>query len=66
MKITAQVHNDAASHDVSVVTGGQSQPLAVPARGSGRGSAVNGGEFLMLAWPPAIAMTCTAKQRALA
>jgi organic hydroperoxide reductase OsmC/OhrA len=49
MKITAQVRNDAASHDVSVTTGGQSQLLTVPAKRSGRGSAVNGGEFLMLA-----------------
>jgi organic hydroperoxide reductase OsmC/OhrA len=49
MKITAQVCNDAASHVVSVTTGGQSQLLTVPAKRSGRGSAVNGGEFLMLA-----------------
>ena len=49
MKISALVRNDTASHDVSVATGGQSQPLAVPAKGGGRGSAVNGGEFLMLA-----------------
>jgi organic hydroperoxide reductase OsmC/OhrA len=49
MKITAQVRNDAASHDVSVASGGQWQALAVPAKSGGRGSAVSGGEFLMLA-----------------
>ena len=49
MKVTAQVRNGGASHDVSVSTAGQTQHLAVPAMRAGRGSAVNGGEFLMLA-----------------
>jgi hypothetical protein len=44
MKITV-----AASHDVSVACGGQSQRASVPAKHPGRGSAVNGGEFLRLA-----------------
>jgi uncharacterized OsmC-like protein len=34
---------------VSVRTGTSSQSLAVPAKAAGRGSAINGGEFLMLA-----------------
>ncbi|MNY44909.1 OsmC-like protein [compost metagenome] len=34
---------------VSVETAGNRQALAIPAKPSGQGSAVNGGEFLMLA-----------------
>ncbi len=49
MKIIAHVRNGGASHEVSVSTGGQSQRLSVPAKSTGLGSAVNGGEFLMLA-----------------
>jgi organic hydroperoxide reductase OsmC/OhrA len=49
MEISATVHNAASGHEVSVRTGGSSQPIAVPAKTAGRGSAVNGGEFLMLA-----------------
>ena len=44
MKITV-----AASHDVPVACGGQSQRLSVPAKRAGRGSAVSGGEFPRLA-----------------
>jgi len=36
-------------HEVSVRTGGSTQVLVVPSKPSGKGSAVNGGEFLMLA-----------------
>lgn len=49
MEISATVTNSASSHDVSVRTGSTSQALSVPAKPSGLGSAVNGGEFLMLA-----------------
>jgi len=48
LKISASVKNTAASHEVSVSTQGSVRPLAIPARPAG-GSAVNGGEFLMLA-----------------
>ncbi len=49
MKITATVRNAHSSHDVAVSTQGSSRTLPVPAREGGRGSAVSGGEFLMLA-----------------
>jgi organic hydroperoxide reductase OsmC/OhrA len=49
MKIAAIVRNDRARHEVVVSTGDARQSLAVPAKPSGPGSAVNGGEFLMLA-----------------
>ena len=49
MQITALVRNAGPSHEVSVTTAGKAQPLSVPAKSSGSGSSVNGGEFLMLA-----------------
>lgn len=49
MEISATITNSASSHEVRVRTGSTSQPLAVPATSTGRGSAINGGEFLMLA-----------------
>lgn len=49
MKITATVRSSATAHEAIVATNSVSQALSVPAKGSGRGSAVNGGEFLMLA-----------------
>lgn len=49
MQISATVNNSSAGYDVSVRTGDTSQSLAVPAKPAGQGSAVNGGEFLMLA-----------------
>jgi organic hydroperoxide reductase OsmC/OhrA len=49
MRITALVKNTRASHEVSLRTDGTEQRLPVPGKGAGRGSAVNGGEFLMLA-----------------
>ena len=49
MEISATVTNSAVSHDVSVRTGAATQSLAIPAKAVGRGSSVNGGEFLMLA-----------------
>jgi organic hydroperoxide reductase OsmC/OhrA len=49
MRIAARLTNRASSHDVTLDTAGRTQPLAVAARPNGDGSAVNGGEFLMLA-----------------
>src|SRR5512144_1166200 len=49
MEISATVRNSASAHKVSVRTGTASQSLAVPAKVAGRGSSINGGEFLMLA-----------------
>lgn len=49
MEISATVTNSASAHDVSVRTGSTSQGLSVPAKSAGPGSAINGGEFLMLA-----------------
>lgn len=49
MKITATVRNSAQAHEVLVATNGAAQTLPVPAKSTGQGSAVNGGEFLMLA-----------------
>jgi uncharacterized OsmC-like protein len=47
--ISAVVRNAGTSHDVIVATGESSQRLSVSAKAAGRGSSVNGGEFLMLA-----------------
>lgn len=49
MLVSAIVRNAGASHDVSVSTDVASQFVPVPAKSGGQGSAVNGGEFLMLA-----------------
>ena len=49
MRIAARLRNRGSSHEVDVATAGKSQPLAVAAKATGGGSAVNGGEFLMLA-----------------
>lgn len=49
MEIAAVCKNTATSHEVEVRTGSSTQSLAVPAKAAGRGSNVNGGEFLMLA-----------------
>jgi organic hydroperoxide reductase OsmC/OhrA len=43
------VQHDTNDHRVAVTTAGNVQRLAIPAKASGPGSAVNGGEFLMLA-----------------
>jgi organic hydroperoxide reductase OsmC/OhrA len=47
--ITATVRNSSTAHEAHVATGGVSQTLPVPAKAGGKGSAGNGGEFLMLA-----------------
>lgn len=49
MEITARVRNGLHGHEVNVSTSGSVQSLTVSAKSSGRGSAVNGGELLMLA-----------------
>jgi uncharacterized OsmC-like protein len=49
MQITALVTNAASGHEVVVRTGTSSQSLRVPPTSTGKGSGVNGGEFLMLA-----------------
>jgi len=49
VKIAATVKNAGARHEVSVSTGGKDQHLAVPSKPAGGGSAVTGGEFLVLA-----------------
>lgn len=49
MKVTATVRNSPKGHETAVATNGVSQALQVSAKISGKGSAVNGGEFLMLA-----------------
>jgi organic hydroperoxide reductase OsmC/OhrA len=43
------VHNSGRDHRATVTTGEVSQDLKVRAKDVGRGSSVNGGEFLMLA-----------------
>lgn len=49
VKISAIVRNSGSGHEVAVSTAGVEQRVAVPAKTAGKGSAVNGGEFLMLA-----------------
>lgn len=49
MKIAAVVKNSQGGHFVEVRTDAAQRPLDIPAKPSGAGSAVNGGEFLMLA-----------------
>jgi organic hydroperoxide reductase OsmC/OhrA len=49
MEISATVRNSQRAHEVVVRTGVVAQTLDVAAKATGRGSAVNGGEFLMLA-----------------
>jgi organic hydroperoxide reductase OsmC/OhrA len=49
MEISAVVSNTPNGHTTIVRTGASSQSLPIPAKPAGRGSGVNGGEFLMLA-----------------
>src|SRR5215475_7514133 len=49
MEISAVVKNSGVSHEVGVRTDRATRMLAIPAKAAGSGSAVNGGEFLMLA-----------------
>jgi organic hydroperoxide reductase OsmC/OhrA len=49
MLITAIVKNSPSAHEIRVRTGTVAQSLIVQPKVAGRGSAINGGEFLMLA-----------------
>ncbi len=49
MKISATVKNGQSTHEVVVRTDAAEQSLPIPPKPVGKGSAVNGGEFLMLA-----------------
>lgn len=49
MEISATVVNSPGNHEVLVRTGAVAHRLQVAPRNDGRGSATNGGEFLMLA-----------------
>jgi organic hydroperoxide reductase OsmC/OhrA len=49
MEISSVVVSSGERHSVAVRTGEIGQALTVPAKPSGKGLAVNGGEFLMLA-----------------
>jgi organic hydroperoxide reductase OsmC/OhrA len=49
VKISATVRNSGTTHEATVTTQGSVRTLSLPARPSGDGSAVNGGELLMLA-----------------
>lgn len=49
MEISARVRNTSNEHAVRVSTAGRDQSLLVPGKTDGRGSSVNGGEFLMAA-----------------
>jgi organic hydroperoxide reductase OsmC/OhrA len=49
MEISARVASTPDAHTVQVRTDAAEKALAVPAKAHGGGSAINGGEFLMLA-----------------
>lgn len=49
MEITACIRNGKGDHRVTVATGGNARPVVIAAKADGRGSSINGGEFLMLA-----------------
>jgi uncharacterized OsmC-like protein len=49
VKISAVVRNAGSRHEVVLSTAGAEQSIAVQAKPAGGGSAVSGGEFLMLA-----------------
>ncbi|WP_395400355.1 OsmC family protein [Pseudoduganella sp. UC29_106] len=49
MKISATVRNSYKIHETRVSTDGVAQSLDVPMKSAGKGSGINGGEFLMLA-----------------
>jgi uncharacterized OsmC-like protein len=49
LRISARVTNSESQHRVIVATNGAERNLAIPPKDSGRGSSVNGGEFLLAA-----------------
>jgi len=48
MKISATIKNELNKNDVVVSANGQSKNILIPSKNSGYGSAVNGGELLLL------------------
>jgi len=49
MHISATIRTTGTTHSAAVSTGGSVQTISIAAKADGRGSAVNGGELLMLA-----------------
>lgn len=49
IRISARLDNGAGGHAVAVTTNGAEKPLAIGAKATGRGSAINGGELLCAA-----------------
>lgn len=49
MEISAIVRNAGSAHAAAVRTGSDERELSIPAKATGQGSGVNGGELLMLA-----------------
>jgi organic hydroperoxide reductase OsmC/OhrA len=49
MHISAVIRSSGTSHQATVVTAGNSRAIPIPSKPNGSGSAVNGGELLMLA-----------------
>lgn len=49
MEISARIHSSFGEHLATLTTDGQGQSLELPARASGTGIGVNGGELLFLA-----------------
>jgi len=49
MQISASIQNSLNSHSVTVATNGVEKQLQIPHKDTGYGSAVNGGEMLLLA-----------------
>lgn len=48
MKITATIASGGQSLEVTVTTNEQSKPVVLPVKPNGQGSAINGGELLLL------------------
>lgn len=48
MKISAMLKNGAGRNQITVTTEGHSKEIQIPARDTGKGSSVNGGELLFL------------------
>ena len=48
MRITASIKNSILQNELSVATEGNSKSIAIPAKLTGQGSSVNGGELLFL------------------
>jgi hypothetical protein len=59
MEVSATITSSGAGHDVIVRTGSTSQSLAIPAKPTGLGSAINGGEFLMFRYRAVVRSSAT-------